>query len=152
MSRRRRIAGCLLALGSMGLALWLVFSWPWLMREPVGPPQRELPPEIECDCAKIFERKEPDTGIDWKKYDQLKEQVLALVGHTEADIVARYGPPSYQWKGHYGLPNVEFTSKYPDEVTAVYNRGTCTLYVSFCRSHGRLVCHWANMVPEGTRF
>lgn len=131
MSKRRRTSITLAILASIALAGYLVVVWPSLTREPVGLPRGELPPAVEGGP-------EPTSG--------------QFVGHTETSIAERFGPPTYRWQGHYAAPPVSYQRTYPDAVTATYVRPTGTLYLSFCKVRGRLICFRSDWMPSGWVF
>ena len=131
MSRSRRIGTALLMLASVALGGWLVISWPWLTREPVGPPRSGLPQAVEGE-------REPVSGH--------------FVGHTESSIVERFGPPSDRRDGHYAAPPVGYRLRYPDAITATYVRPSGVLYLSFCKERGQLVCFSSDWLPQGVAF
>jgi hypothetical protein len=130
MSKRRTAIGLALLAG-VALAGYLVAVWPSLTRKPVGPPQGELPQAVEGGL-------EPSSG--------------QFVGHPEASIEEQFGPPTHRWQGHYGNPPVSYRMMYPDAITATYERATGTLYLSFCKEQGRLVCFSSDWVPTGWMF
>jgi hypothetical protein len=100
-------------------------------REPVGPPNGDLPNAIEGGPEPAFGQ---------------------FVGHSESSIVVRFGPPSNRWKGHYAAPPISYRLKYPDAITATFVRPSGVLYLSFCREEGRLVCFSSAWMPEGWAF
>jgi hypothetical protein len=57
MSTRRRALAVLLPLAGAALSLYLVEAWPYLIRDPAGPPAGELPRSVEGTTeAVIMER------------------------------------------------------------------------------------------------
>ena len=131
MSKRRRAAVVLAVLACVAMAGYLAAVWPSLTREPVGPPPSELPQVVDGGSK-------PTSG--------------QFVGHPEASIVERFGPPNHHWQGHYGAPPVSYQRTYPDAITATYERSTGTLYLSFCEERGRLVCFRSDWMPTGYVF
>lgn len=129
MRTRNRAAWLLLAV--FGVGCYVVVVWPSFVREPVGPPKTKLPETLEGGMNLVSEQ---------------------FVGHTEADIAKRFGPPSHSWHGHYGLPDIEFQRKYPEAITSTYNRESGTLYLSFCKEGGRSVCFCSDWMPAGWVF
>lgn len=119
------------AIACVALAGYLVAVWPSLTRDPVGPPRGELSQVVEGGS-------EPTAG--------------AFVGHPEANIAERFGPPTHRWRGHYGAPPLSYQRTYPEAVTAVYERPAGTLYLSFCEERGRLVCFGSDWLPAGWVF
>ena len=113
------------------LITWVTYVWPSLMREPVGPPRGELPQAVEGGS-------EPTSG--------------QFLGHPESDIVERFGLPTHRWEGHYGAPPISYQRKYPNVITVTYERPTGTLYLSFCKEQGRLVCFRSAWMPAGWVF
>src|SRR5687768_14456479 len=110
MSIRRRTAAILLALAGVAGSIYVVLVWPMLTREPIDPPEGELP-------QSVVGAREPIAG--------------QFVGHSESSIVERFGPPSHRWKGHYGAPPAGYKWRYLDAITATYVRPTGVLYLSF---------------------
>src|SRR5262245_36188325 len=131
MSKRRRIAVALAVLSCVALAGYLVAVWPSLTRESVGPPRGELPQVVEGGS-------QPFSG--------------QFVGHPESSIMERFGPPTHRWEGHYGAPPVSYQRTYTDAITVTYERPTGTLYLSFCKEQGRLVCFSSDWMPTGWVF
>lgn len=111
--------------------LFVMAMWPIWTRESVGPPGGELPHMVEGG-------QEPIAG--------------QFVGYSESSIVEQFGPPSTRWKGHYGAPPLVYRWKYPDAVTATYIRPSGTLYLSYCRERGRVVCFRSDWMPAGAVF
>jgi hypothetical protein len=127
-NKRSRIAVILAILACVALAWYFVAVLPILMREPVGQPRGALPQAVEGGS-------EPTSG--------------QFVGHHETSIVERFGPPSWRWEGHYGAPAESYERIYPDAITMTYERKTGTLFLSFCKERGRLVCFRSDWFPVG---
>ncbi|MGL6076244.1 MAG: hypothetical protein ACRC8S_18980 [Fimbriiglobus sp.] len=109
---------------------YLLPMWPILTREPVGPPSNDLPQSVE--------------GETFASGD--------FAGHTADSILERFGSPTHRWEGHYGAPRWDFQQKYPDANTAVYEQPTGSLYLSFCKDRGQLVCFRSHWLPTGWEF
>jgi hypothetical protein len=131
MSKSRWVVVVLAMLVGCVLTGYLATLWPWLTRGPIGPPRGELPRALEGGS-------EPISG--------------QLVGQPQSSILGRFGPPTHRWEGHYGNPPVSYTRTYPDAVTVAYERPTGTLYLSFCKEEGRLVCFSSDWMPTGCVF
>jgi hypothetical protein len=131
MRRRNRFGLVVLAALGAAIAIYLGAYWPMLTRDPVGPPREMLPSSVEGGLEVIEGQ---------------------FLGHTETDIVERFGPPSHRWEGHYGAPAIEIPRTYPDAITATYLRASGILYLSFCREGGQLVCFSSHWMPEGAVF
>src|SRR4051812_1803193 len=64
----------------------------------------------------------------------------ALVGQTEAAVRGRYGQPSHEFAGHYGLPPLVWTQQFKGEVKSnVFGRLGGELYVTYEKRNGRWV-------------
>jgi hypothetical protein len=131
MSKRKRTAVALAVLACVTLAGYLVVVWPSLMREPVDRPQGGLPQAVAGGL-------ESTSG--------------QFIGHTEASIVERFGPPTHRWRGHYGAPPASYQRTYPDAITVTYEGQTGTLYLSFCKEQRRFVCFSSDWLPAGWAF
>jgi hypothetical protein len=131
MSKWRWTAVVLAVLVCVASAGYLATVWPSLIREPVGPPQCELPQVVEGGS-------EPISG--------------QLVGQPESSIVEQFGPPTRRSEGHYGNPPVSYRRAYRDAITVTYVRPTGTLYLSFCTEQDRLVCFSSDWLPTGVVF
>jgi hypothetical protein len=132
MKGRRRTAVILLSLACVVLVVYAVAGRPRLFRQAVGPPGADLPESAE--------------GLP---YDEVERR---FVGHTEADVVERFGPPSKRWEGHFGMPPDWYRRKYPEAISAAYERPTGTLYLSFCKQDGGMVCFTAYWLRKGWAF
>ncbi|HSQ58217.1 MAG TPA: hypothetical protein VLM40_21005, partial [Gemmata sp.] len=107
------------------------------LRELIGPPTHALPDSLDGPNGS---KTSPE---DWHQFDQ------QFIGHTEAAITTRFGPQTHRWEGMYGNPPVHYRMKYPDAVTAIYERPSGALYLAFCWEKDKLVCFSANWVPKG---
>ena len=118
MTRSRRRWWLILA-ATLGAAIVLLsFAGP-LWREPIGQSRAELPCVIASGSEPIVDQ---------------------FVGHTEANIVHRFGAPTHRWSGHFGTPSLAYRWKYSDAETAIYEQPNGTLYLSFCLAKGERVC------------
>jgi hypothetical protein len=124
----------------VGVAGCVAFYWPWIVRAPVGPARQPLPYTIE---GPISSESDP---LSWVEFGQ------RFIGHTEASIIERFGPPTDTWKGHYGLPRMRERQAYPEAVTHVYQRPSGRMYLSYCREKGKSVCFSATWLSEGSMF
>jgi hypothetical protein len=129
--KRRWIVGGLTLVACVALTGYLATVWPWLTRGRLGPAPGELPPSVE-------DGPEPSSG--------------RFVGHPEASIVERFGPSTARWQGHYGNPPMSYRRTYPDAVTVTYVRPMGTLYLSFCKEQGLLICFSSDWMPTGWVF
>jgi hypothetical protein len=133
MKSHRRKVFILLGIGllvSALLAVGMRFLSRWLT-ERVGSPNGELPAAIEAGRKPVFGD---------------------FYGHTQASIIERFGLPSLRWEGHYGMPPLSYSERYPDAVTMTYRRPTGTLYLSFCLEKGEWVCFSSAWMPTGCVF
>jgi hypothetical protein len=128
--------GLVVALSAVAIvsgAFCLAFYWPWLTRPPIGPPKHALPDGVQ---GPIGER--PPNFED------------RFLGHGQDAIVARFGPPTHHFEGHYGCPPVSYKLEYPGAHTNVYAGPAGSLYLSFCRERGRWVCFSATWLEIGS--
>jgi hypothetical protein len=137
MSNRRRSArrlsliafvACFLALAA---GLW--YQWPNLTREPVGPPEFPLPETVEGPRA----------------FEERVAFESRFLGHTEASIIERFGPPDHRHEGRDAAPTERFYRTCPEAVCVVYSRPTGWLRLWYCREQDRWVCFSAFWNPEG---
>ena len=74
------------------------------------------------------------------------------VGQTKQAIVARFGPPSNQWEGHYGNPDDRYCKANNPAITFIYERPSGILYLSFKQVNGAWVCFTSDWMPNGCVF
>ena len=129
-----RISIALFVVFALLLTVSLLYWWPSLTREPIGPPRHPLPDTVDC----------PQGASPWREFE------LRFVGHAEESIIDRFGPPAQRWKGHYGAPPVNYQRSYPGAFSMTYERPSGTLYLSFCVENGQVVCFGATWLPKGT--
>lgn len=127
----RRTTIVLATVAGVALGGYAILRYPAWTRTPVGAPVEGLPAAIEDGSEPTADR---------------------FVGHTEADIVSRFGPPTHSWSGHYGAPPLQFQHVYHDATTATYVRAGGVLYLSYCVEGGRRVCFTSHWMPEGCVF
>jgi hypothetical protein len=131
MSKRMWVAVVLAVRVCGALTGYLATVWPALTCEPVGPPRGELPQALEGESVPISGQ---------------------LVGQLRSSILARFGPPTHRWKGHYGNPPLSYRWAYAGAITITYERPTGTLSLSFCKEASRLVCFSSDWLPAGGVF
>lgn len=132
----RWVAVCVPLILVGGVLCCVVFYWPWITRPRVGPSQGSLPASLEG-------------GTEPSEFLEFQDRFL---GHTEADVLARFGPPNETLRAdgpHTALFDVR---KYPEAHTAVYTQKGGRLYLSFCKQRGRWVCFAAVWQPLGWVF
>ena len=74
------------------------------------------------------------------------------VGQTKAAVIGRYGPPTREWSGCYGLAPADYVTKHDRAVTLIYERSTGRLYLSFDPVGGEWVCFSSDWMPNGCEF
>ena len=84
--------------------------------------------------------------------DQIREWRNKFVGMSEAQMIARFGPPKHTFEGHYGNPPLSFTSQHPAAKTLVFDVEGGTLYVSFEMEGSTSVCFCCDFLPHGSAF
>jgi hypothetical protein len=73
------------------------------------------------------------------------------LGHTRGSIEDRFGSPPHSWNGHYGMPLLSFSLKYPSAVSIAYERPSGALY-RFYPVNGEWVCFSEDWLPAGAEF
>ncbi len=131
-SWRRAIAATVMML-SLGC---IVAAWIMLRPPKIGPPQHELPATID-----------ELPGIAWLHGQDF---VYYFNGHTEAEFVEKYGNPNLRWCWE---PSNDPT-KDPGgaRVEFEYTCRSGTIYLSFCRQDGKMVCcnsAWSGRCMDG---
>ncbi|MCE9547249.1 MAG: hypothetical protein K8T25_17395 [Planctomycetia bacterium] len=77
----------------------------------------------------------------------------ALVGRTDAEVIARYGQPVSQSAGHYGLVSVVWTQKFKGPIkSGVFWRLRGEIYVSFEQRNGQWIVISNSYLPSGAQF
>jgi hypothetical protein len=74
------------------------------------------------------------------------------IGQTRASVVARYGPPSAEWQGHYGNPREDWAKNHEPAVSMDYKRLTGNLYLSFHQVNDEWICFSSDWMPDGWVF
>jgi hypothetical protein len=74
----------------------------------------------------------------------------ALVGWTEAEVMARYGEPLHEFAGHYGLPDAAWTQRFKRPIkSAIYWRLRGEIYVTFENRNGQWIVVAHLYLPRG---
>jgi hypothetical protein len=106
-----------------GVLFCVVLYWPWIMRPRVQW-RSALPQTLEGGrCA--FER----TVFEGR-----------FIGHSETEIVARFGRPSERLRGEDAGPFEFDRREYPEAHTVRYAAVGGQLYLAYCRQRGKWVC------------
>jgi hypothetical protein len=82
-------------------------------------------------------------------FDPRKPDSGRYVGRTQEYILDRFGSPSHQWEGHYGLRAPSAGPNGGPVVTMTYERWTGMLYLSFEQVNGEWTCYSCDWVPNG---
>ena len=136
---RSRMRAALVVIVGIALAIppvYVLQEWPRLTREPMPAPEFELPELAAFDVIEFDEH-------------HLRRHLL---GHSEARVVERYGRPSQSFDGHYGMPDLTVQREYSDATSAVYERASGSLYLSYCKQDGKMVWFSAFWLPKGGVF
>jgi hypothetical protein len=72
-----------------------------------------------------------------------------FVGKRRAEVIHRFGQPTFQWDGHYGLPSGKYVSEHSPATTMSYRRPGGILYLSFEWRCGEWICFSSTWVPNG---
>jgi hypothetical protein len=99
--------------------------------EPIPPPTGKLPDALEGD-----------------------DSVHRCIGHKKADIIAKFGPPSAEWKGGFGsIHSRHFWERYGACITLLYERRRAGgFYLLFREQDGEWLCLGGSWLAKGWVF